>query len=180
MTGFQRIRSTLIGVLMLISSFILIRFPDYGFMIIAGILSISLAIYGIRTLVFYFTLARHMVGGREIFYLGVIVLDFGIFTITVADVSPVFLIAYLLAVYVFAGLIDILRALEAKKLAAPSWKFRLAGGIVSIIIALVAVVFGIVLKSMDTLVYIYAIGLIYSAVTRIITAFRKSAMVYIQ
>lgn len=165
---------------MILCSVLIVYYPSVGLYFIIAILSISLTLYGIRTLIYYFSMARHMVGGRGILYLGVVILDFGIFTMTIADNPTSFVIIYLLAIHLFSGLVDILRALEAKRISAPSWKFKFSSGVVNIVVAIAAFVFGTFLKSLDVIVYIYAAGLIYAAISTIITAFRKTAIAYIQ
>ncbi|MCR5503248.1 MAG: DUF308 domain-containing protein [Lachnospiraceae bacterium] len=180
MTIFQRIRSVIIALVMILSGVLMLCLPDIGYAVAALILSISLLLYGIRTLIYYFTLARHMVGGRGILYIGIVVLDLGIFTLTVADNMEIYILLYLLAFRLFSGLVDILRALEARRYESPGWKSKLAVGIVNILMALLALAAGIVFRSEELLVVLYCAGLFGSALARIATAFRKSAIVYIQ
>ncbi len=180
MTILQKTRNILTALIMLAFCALLIYLPEDGSGLVLMILSFSLVIYGIRTLNYYFSMARHMVEGRGILYLGIIILDLGIFSVTVADNSDFFVIVYLLTIYLFGGIVDILRAFEAKNLSASSWKFKLSSGIVNIIIALIALISSTFFKSPRVLVYIYCAGLVYSAIARIITVFRKSAIVYIQ
>ena len=52
-------------------------------------------------------------------------------------------------------------------------------GIVNIGSAAAALVFGLLLGNMRDLTWIYAAGLIYSALENLISAFRKTAIVYI-
>lgn len=47
-------------------------------------------------------------------------------------------------------------------------------------LAIFAGVFGFVLKKTDTVSYIYGEGLVYSGIMRIISAFRRTEIVYIQ
>jgi uncharacterized membrane protein HdeD (DUF308 family) len=176
MSSGQRIKSILIGAAILLGSVILIAFPDEGLTIVSAILSLSLFIYGVRTLIYYLTMARHMVGGRIILYLAVIVLDFGMFTMMMTNIPKIYIVLYLLAVYAFAGVIDILRALEAKSYQAPSWRLSLISGVVNVAVAILCVVF---IGSTRMIVYLYCAGLIYAAVVRIVTALRKTAIVYI-
>ncbi len=180
MTGLKRIGNIMTGLLMMASSFIMLLFPENGFFIVAVILTVSLLVYGVRTLIYYFTMARHMVGGRVVLYIGVIVIDLGVFSMTVADNPSFFIIIYLLLIHIFSGLIDILRALEAKRIEAPSWKMTFASGVVNIAVGTAAFIAGVVFGSKDMLVYIYSAGLFYSAVLKIAMAFRKTAVVYIQ
>ena len=173
----QRIKNVLIGVFIIIGGIILMAFPDNGLIIVASILCLSLFIYGIRSLVYYFSMARHMVGGRIILYLGIIILDLGMFALMLTNIPRFYIVLYLLVIYAFSGVIDVLRSLEAKKYQAPSWKFFLASGLVNIVVAVLCIVF---IKRGDMIVYFYGAGLIYSAVVRIISALRKTAIVYIQ
>lgn len=177
MSGGQRIKNVLIGVLIILGAVILIAFPEEGIIITASILSLSLFVYGIKTLIYYITMTRHMVGGRIMLYLAVVVLDLGMFTMMLTNIPKMYIALYLVVVYAFSGAIDILRALEAKKYQAPSWRFSLISGIISVVIAILCIVF---IGSTNMIVYLYSAGLIYSAIVRIITAFRKTAIVYIQ
>ena len=117
-----------------------------------------------------------MVGGDQIFVRGLIMFDFGSFTATLTNLSQIYVMGYLIGAHAFSGMIDVMRALEAKKLASPSWKLTFSTGIVNIILAVVCLVF---LRSTSTAVYIYSAGLIYSSIIRIISSFRKTAVVYI-
>lgn len=177
MSGGQRIKNVLIGILIILGAVILIAFPEEGIIITASILSLSLFVYGIKTLIYYITMTRHMVGGRIMLYLAVVVLDLGMFTMMLTNIPKMYIALYLVVVYAFSGAIDILRALEAKKYQAPSWRFSLISGIINVVIAILCIVF---IGSTNMIVYLYSAGLIYSAIARIITAFRKTAIVYIQ
>lgn len=177
MSGGQRIKNVLIGILIILGAVILIAFPEEGIIITASILSLSLFVYGIKTLIYYITMTRHMVGGRIMLYLAVVVLDLGMFTMMLTNIPKMYIALYLVVVYAFSGAIDILRALEAKKYQAPSWRLSLISGIISVVIAILCIVF---IGSTNMIVYLYSAGLIYSAIARIVTAFRKTAIVYIQ
>ena len=150
--------------------------PDMGPVIVMLLLCVSLFAYGIRTLWYYFTMARHMVGGRLHLYLGVIVIDLGLVTLALSNIPQMYIMLYLLILYVFSGAVSILRALESKKNGA-HWKWKLTYGIINLLIAAAC---GVFIRSGQVMVYIYCIGLVYSAVTRIIGAFRRTAVVYIQ
>ena len=177
MSGGKKKKNVLIGILIILGAVILIAFPEEGIIITASILSLSLFVYGIKTLIYYITMTRHMVGGRIMLYLAVVVLDLGMFTMMLTNIPKMYIALYLVVVYAFSGAIDILRALEAKKYQAPSWRFSLISGIISVVIAILCIVF---IGSTNMIVYLYSAGLIYSAIARIVTAFRKTAIVYIQ
>ena len=172
----QKINQILIGILIIAVAVILIAFPEEGLVITSAILSLSLFIYGIKTLIYYLTMARHMVGGRIMLYLAVIVLDFAMFVMMLTSVQKTYLILYLVVVYAFSGVVDILRAMEAKKYQAPSWKLSLISGILCVVVAIACIVF---IHSTKVIMYVFCAGLVYSAVVRIVTALRKTEMVYI-
>ena len=136
MSGGQRIKNILIGIAIILGALILIAFPEDGIIITASILSLSLFIYGIKTLIYYVTMARHMVGGRIMLYLAVVVLDLGMFTMMLTNIPKIYIVLYLVVVYAFAGVVSILRALEAKRYQAPMWKLSLISGIINVVIAI--------------------------------------------
>ncbi len=124
-------------------------------------------------------MARHVGNAESILYLGVIAFDFGILTLSVSDAHGVFIALYLLGAHAFSGVMDILRAREARQFEAPSWRISLAEGIANILVAIAAAVFGLFWGSMRDLTLIYAAGLIYSAFLNLLSAFRRTAIVYI-
>lgn len=179
MTLAQRIGKILSALFSFLCAWIMFRMGEAGFLLVSLMISISLILFGLRSLIFYWTMARHMVDGRTALYIGVIVLDFGFFTLSVTQYHRLFIAIYLLAVYAFSGAMDILRALEARRLEAPSWRLNLAVGIVNIGVAVAAAYFGLLCGDMRDLTLIYAAGMVYTAVLSMISAFRKTAIVYI-
>ncbi len=180
MNYFQRIRKIIAGMLFIFAGIILILFAEYGYMFILLALGLYLLVYGIRMMLYYFTMARLMVGGKTILYKGIILLDLAMFTLSLSSLRPTYLILYLVGIYAAYGVIDILRSFEAKKIESPEWKFKFISGLLNLLVAISAVVFGLVMRSSDIPVYIYCVGLIWSGVSRIISAFRRTAVVYIQ
>ena len=180
MNGLHRIGKVTLGVLTVLCGLLMALDPGHGLHIALLILGITLLLAGIRYLRFYRSMARHMIGGRSILILGVILLDFGIFTLSLHSVQIEFLTVYLLAAYAFSGVVDILGALEARGYEAKSWRMKMSTGIVNILVAAAALFCGVLMKSPDLVVYIYSFGLIHSGVMRIISAFRRTAIVYIQ
>lgn len=177
MSSGQRIRNVLLGLVTLLLCVVLIVNPEEGFPVIALVLSVSLVLFGARELVYYFSMARHMVGGKTSLYLGVIVLDLGMFALALDNMPQIYIVLYLLGVHAFSGVIDIMRSREAKRMGASSWRLNMASGAVNIVISAMCVIF---LRSPNMIVYIYAAGLIWSACVRIVNACRKTAVVYIQ
>ncbi|MBQ3425791.1 MAG: DUF308 domain-containing protein [Clostridia bacterium] len=175
MTKLQRIKNIFSGLFSLAFSLLILWDHEDGFELIMLVLGFSMLIRSINSLVYYFTMARHMVGGKYSLYLGIIMFDFGVFTLAMSDIPRIYIVFYLMACHAFSGVIDIMRGLEAKSYETP-WKLNTTHGIVSILTAIICCIF---IKSKLILVYIYAAGLIYSSFTRIISSFRRSAIVYI-
>lgn len=176
MSKFQKIKSFLVGIVMIVSALVLMQDEEIGVTIIITILSISLLLSGIRTLIYYITLARFMVGGRLSLYKGVILVDLGLFTVTLTDIPLIYMMLYLLAGYFISGVIDIYGAGEARKLGASSWRIRMGQGIYNMVICLIC---WRNLHSVRVFVIVYCVGLITSGVIRIVNAFRRMAIIYI-
>ena len=85
MSMLQRISNFISGLLSLLSGIVILLVPELGFRFAMLILGFSLLISGLRTVIFFFRMARHMVGGRSMLYYGVITMDFGVFTLTLTD-----------------------------------------------------------------------------------------------
>ena len=172
----DRIINVAIAVILILAILIQVLVPGLGYSIVVLILCASLLIYGIRQLIYYFTMARHMVDGKKILYLGILIVDAGLFTLSLSNVPPLYIMLYLIAVYAFAGVMRILRALEEKKMGSPAFKWTLLNGILHILIAALCAVF---IRSADIAVYIYGAGLFISAIMRLVKAFRKNEVLYI-
>lgn len=178
MTLVQRITRVLIGLGMLAVSIVFLSAPsDDAYTFVILVLSAGLTIKGIKDIIFYFTMARHMVGGKLILFQGVIILDFAFFTISLSDVPKIYILMYLLAIHAFSGAVEILRAMEARRTVDGPWKLKFSHGIVNIALALSCLVF---IKQANTALIIYSIGLGYSAVIRILGAFRRTAFIVIE
>lgn len=180
MSKLQRIKDIAIGVFMIIYAVALLIVPEDAYDTVAALISLLMMAYGVKLLYYYFTMARHMVGGKSILYQAIIVLDAALFTGAMVSMESFVIIAYLFGIYAFTGAVDILRSIEAKNNGARSWKLKFVTGAVTVIFALVMVVLALIFKNTMILVYGYCISLTYSGVMRIVSACRKTAMVYIQ
>ena len=177
MTSIQRIKKFLSGLFMLLGSLVLVMEPENGYYIIIVLLSISLLMSGLKSLHYYFTMARNMVGGKSILYKALVKTDLGLFTITTITIPKIYLICYLLFSHAFSGVVDMMKAVEDKKIHAP-WRMSFLYGLGNLLIAVAA--FTCVLnKSTALVVDIYSAGLAYSAVMQMAASFRKTAIVYI-
>ncbi len=176
MTLIGRITNIVTGIVMILVGIILVLDTEDSYLVVIAILGLTLLAEGVRSIIFYFSMARNMVGGRAMLYKGAILMDFGVFTLTLNDVPRGYVLLYLISIHAFAGLVDILRALEAARLES-HWKLTMAHGVVNFVMALLCIIF---LKSPNTVIYIYASGLVYSAFFRIARAFRRNRIVFIQ
>lgn len=176
MTNGQRITNFFIGLFMIPAAVLMMISPEYGYDLIIAALCIGLTVGGLRMLWYYFTMARHMVGGKRNLYLGVIVLDFGLFTAGLSYIPGIYIMLYLIGIHMFAGLVDIWAAADSKRLGAASWRLKFSRGVINVIIGITCFAF---ITHRNTAVYIYCAGMIYNGIMRIITAFRKTAMVFI-
>ncbi len=177
MTRIQRIQAVLAGMAMIACALVMMVFPQYGYAFRVLVLAFSLTVYGLRKLVYYFTMARHMVGGRAVLYVGIIVFDLGMFTGSLTDIPQLHIVAYLFAVHLVTGGLSVARGVEAKKAGASLWRFSMSYGIANLLIA--AACLASLWLQEEVLVYAYAIGLAYAACVRIASAFRRTAIIYI-
>jgi uncharacterized membrane protein HdeD (DUF308 family) len=179
MTKRNRIINILRGVLSILLALLLIVIPNGGLTLVLFIIGIGLTLKGIQTLLYYFSIARHMVDGKLVLCQGLIFLDLGMFTSSIADNPAGFLIAYIAAVDAFTGLVSILHSLESKRNGSLKWRYDFIFGLVSMLLAVIVLIGGFVLKRPYVSVCAYAFGLIYSSALQIASAFRRNAIVYI-
>lgn len=179
MSQFQRIKNILLGVIMIGFAVLIMWIPDDGFITVIAAIALLLLIYGFRLLRYYFTMARHMVGGKSSLYQAIIIIDLALFTGSIASMNSFIIMFYLLGVFAFTGVIDILRAFETKRFGG-AWKGKLFTGCVLVLFAVVMLIAGVILGDQTILVYGFAVSVIYAGVMRIVTAFKKTAIVYIQ
>lgn len=177
MTKYQRAESFIVGMIMLLSGAVMLLFPEEGFNCIAVILGVSLILKGVQSLVYYFVMARFMVGGKAILFTGVMILDFGIFTFSMIDERKIYILIYLIAFHGFSAVVNLLKGVREKTSHTGSWRIDLFQGTGNLLIILVCFLFR---QSSEILVFLYCGGLFYSAALRIIGALRRNEIVYIQ
>ena len=176
MTIWHRIRNVLSGVALILISVALFVGGEKAYPFVLGLYALTLELYGLRILVFYFKMARYMVGGKTMLYRGILLLDLGAFAGSLINVPQMYILLYLCGTLAFSGIVDVLRALESKRVGG-SWRLKVSMGGFSILSALFCVIF---LHSADMVVYIFCVSLIYSAIVRIINAFRPAPLIAIQ
>jgi len=177
MTKLKKIGNLLLGIFLMISGLSMVAVPKEGAEIALFLLSLLLVIVGIRGLILYFTMAKHMVGGKSILYLNMILLDFGLVSATMVGQSKLYLILYLIVANAFAGVVGLLKALEERRYGVNSWKFRMFFAIVNMVIVVACLCS---VGSTDTLVRIYGIGIIAAGLGEALKVARKEEVVYVQ
>ena len=177
MNKLQRLNSLITGILMILFCILLVLDPKNNYVLIVAALSIVMMFGAIKMLWYYFTTAKLMVGGRKILYQGIVYLDLAIFTLSLSDVPMIYVILYLIAINAFAGVVDMGLAINAKKSNSPSWKLKFSAGVVELGMAVLCMIF---IRSTNIVVWVYAAGVAYAGLVRIIDAFRKTDVVYIQ
>lgn len=159
----KKIENIIIILLMLICALAFLADPEDGYIIVIFIMCVSLFLYGTKLLIYYFAMARHMVGGKKILYLGMILFDLGVFVVVLADIPRLYIMFYLLGTLIFSGVIDVLRYKEQFRYNA-AHRMKLIQGIINISIGIVGLFF---LKSNLVVVYLYVLGMFTSIAGRI-------------
>ena len=177
MTKLQRIKEIMIALIMILGAFVMMSYPKESYPLIVIILAFFFMARGISSIWYFITMARFMVGGRESLFMGVIWLDFGVLTGSLTSVPHYYVLFYLIGIYGFAGVVRVLRTLETRRTGSSSWKLKLAHGIIDIAMALLCIIF---IKQLNITGIIFGIGVMYSAVMRIVTACRRTAFIVIE
>lgn len=176
MNRFSRICHVLSGVFIILLSIIMRAIPDFGYALAALILGVVMILKGMKQLIYFFSMGIHMVGGRIIFYRALITMDIGFFTFSIHGTGQRYILFYFTLYYLFAGIILIFRAFESYRLEAGFWKRKLISGLFDMTIAVTCLVHN---NSEAVMLDVFCFALIISAVTRIATALKKSAIIYI-
>ncbi len=164
------------GVLLILCAILLLYLPDRGYIFVALILAVSIIVRGVGRIIYYFRMARNMVDSHMQLFTGILMVDVGLFILTLTDIPLIYVMFYLIGIHALSGGISVLRALEMRRMEDPSWRWQLAGGIISIVTALLCMIF---IQSGSVAILVYSISLIITAINRIITAFRRTSIVYV-
>ena len=122
-------------------------------------------------------MARHMVGGLTVLIIAIIAIDVGAFGAAMVVENPVLAIAMYLSTYhTVAGFLSIARGIESKMFRS-SWIPKVVTGLISLALASLCTSF---VNSGEVVIWIFCIGLFYSAVVRLVEAFRPTDIVFIQ
>ena len=180
MTRFGRVMNA-ISALFMIAVAVLMFFLDaiHGLKLVMIVVQAGMTLRGLQAIVYYFSMARHMVGGKNVLFRGMIFLDLGVLAGTIFEHPTAYILIYISALHIFTGAVSALRANESRKIGS-SWRLKMAYGITNIALALIVVICGIAFGRLSIAVWVYSVGLIYSSVLNIISSFRKTEIVYIQ
>lgn len=161
---------------MIACSIALMLFPENALIVVAIVLGVWLVVFGMRNLVYYFTMARHMVGGLSLLFVAMIAIDLGAFSFTLINNPRPAVVLYLIGCNAFTGFVNIMRAIESKTLDS-RWKPSLVHGIVCLALVVASLVF---IESDRVIIAILCFGLVYGACVRIASAVKPTEIVYIQ
>ena len=179
MTKTKRITNILKGLFILLLTLALFVDPEDGPGIATLIVGFGLALKGLGEIIYYFHMARFMVGGKYMLYRGIIILDVGLIATSMADEKGVLIILCVAIINAATGIIAILRARETIGAGSPKWKYYVSYGVVSIILVFL-VILSIIFQSEPVIaVYVYAFHLAHVGFQKFSSALKKTAIVYI-
>lgn len=172
----KRVLNVIASLIILTLGVLMMLDPQHSYKIVVALLMITLIVKGLRLLVYYFKMARHTVGGIVFLYQGVLLLDAGIFTLNLDNVPVIYTMLYLVVCMLISGGIDVMRSNQARTMKTGRWKLQMVYGAGNLVLSILGIIF---LFSGTWVAVIYALSLLHSGVCRMITAFRKTAVVYI-
>lgn len=179
MTRTKRILNILKSILMILFALILVIVPVDGIILVIVFVAFGLIIKGLGNLIYYFQMARSMVGGKIMLYRGIITLDLGLFIGNLATRQGIFLILCTAAINAVAGVFSILKAFESKKIGSSQWIISLINGILMISLLFVVISSWIFQKEPTFAMYVFAFELVLSALQKFIESLKKTAIAYI-
>lgn len=156
---------------------LLMLIPSYAFDIIALGACIYLLGYGSKYLLYYLTHAQHMVGGKWFLLLGLILFDVGVLATTLLNQAKIITLIFILGIHSVIALLGLIRAAGNRKDHNPGWKVDFVQGIIAICQITLCLIY---IRSDIIPVYSYCIYAICSSILTIVSAFKKSAIVYVQ
>lgn len=176
MTNSRRVFVIIKSLILILLAVAMILNPDIGYIALLIIIEIALLVKGISLLFYYFTMTRYKVGGMATLYKGIFVIDATLLLFGLSKAPQKLIMIALVLMLAFEGVVYIMKAMKSKKLEAGNWKYQLLHGIFMFIVAIICIIF---IDSYRIATLIFAVSLIVWAVSDIITAMRKTAIVYI-
>ena len=180
MTRFGRILSVIAALITIPLVVLLFRLDAiHGLKLILIVIQTTMSLRGLQLIAYYLSMGRQMVGGQNVLYRGMAFLDLGMRGVAIFEHPAVYTLIYISLLHVCTSMVSALRANESRKIGAP-WKLKMAYGITNILLAATVVICGVAFNWLRVAIWVYSIGIIYSSILRVITAFRKTEIVYIQ
>ncbi len=177
MTRTRRVFNIIGAVLTIQGCLLLMLVPDAAFLLIAIGVGFFLTYKGLRYIIYYLTHANHMIGGKRILLIGLILFDFGVFSTALLDQAQIIMIIYVIICQVISAGLSIVRTVGNKKDSNPGWKIDLAKAVGSIAQIALCIIF---IRHIEIPVYIYCTGEIYNSILTIISSSKRTAIVYVQ
>lgn len=177
MSKTRRLWNIIVAILMIQAALLLMLVPDAAFILIVVFLSLVLTFKGLKFLIYYLTHAQHMVGGKWLMLVGLVLLDLGGLAMVLIEQAPSIMIVYVAGVHFVYAVLGIARAVTNKGDGNTGWKIDLAQGIGNLILAALCLIF---IHHVEIPVFIYCAGVIYSAILKIIASCKRTAIVYVQ
>lgn len=174
----QRIKSVLMGFLLFAIGLLMeVAQGEKMIYLVALFFFLALIVIGIRYIVFYFRMARHMIGGLNQLIVGFMLIDAALVFVSLSGSPNVFIALYLVGINVVSGGLTAYRALTQKKLGDKHWRLKLFRGALNVVLGICCLFY---VNSADFLMMTYGLSLMASGVLRVVEAFRPTDVVYIQ
>lgn len=149
---------------------------DIAIFIVALLNGAVVTFKGLNKIIYYFTSARYMIGGRKIAINGIIQLDFGLLSFFALLKTPKFAVIYLLILVAIIALIDVLRAFDIKRSKGKNWRLKIIKGSILII----AVTFGFIfINTLSVSLIFFGVIFILEGISRILLSFHSGVVPYI-
>lgn len=177
MNKLQKIMTILKSLLMIVVGLITMLVPERSYVIVAIIIGVVITLAGIKNIIYYFTSAKHMVGGGKIIINGIILLDFGLLSFFILMRSYIIAMLYLIGILMVLGAIDIVRSLENKKNGNSLWILRFVKGLLCLGIGVICMIF---IKDSELALFLFGVGWVISGIEGFISLFHKNAVLYVQ
>ena len=180
MTKVRKIGTIGISLLTIIVGILILIMGIDGFQYMILLISISFIISGLHQLFYYVTMARKMVGGKSILVRGLLTLDIGVFFLTKMDNPVSFIILYILGYHLLAGVVDVLKVLENRRMGVSIWGFNLFYGIANIAFAIICLICILGIGNVILVTYLYGLWLLFTAVIKIVSVYKEQSAVIIE
>lgn len=177
MTKNQKVFTVIKSLFMFLIIGIIIAFPENAYQNIVLFLNIVFLFKGVSQLIYFFTMARHKVGGLSIFYKSILYIDIGLFIMSYDDAPKRIVMIYLIMLAVFSAAISIANALKGRQIKTPEWKIHLAKAIITLLLAAFC---AFCIDSKEIAVILFSIYLLMNAVSGIIFCFIGTEMYYVK